>query len=461
VVKSKHGDEPEQEIRIALLTPYNGCNLGDAAIQDALMQNLRTRLPNVKFLGISLRCGNFEKTGGIKSFELCASERKFYSILRESKCGYRNKKCNLFQRQVVKYKEIILKSTSWPHYLIVILKMPYLIVRTCAREMHHCVNGYRLLRQQDLLIVSGGGQIDEEWGGAYGHPYALFKWSILSRLAGVPCAFSSVGSCKVRSRSARLFLSVALRLACYRSYRDSNSRAIASLLLHSGICDPVVPDLAFSISTMTQERNGRNHDTALDRKIIAISLIAYAKPGRWPSENQALYDRYLIQMASIVTHYLEGGKNLIFVCSSLGDDESVIPDLLELLNEKTKNRIPAQLCVQKVTTWQEFIASIRGVELLIASRLHSAILAAVCNIPIVAISFDSKVDWMMADLGMSEYVVPIQDFVAADVLEVMSRVQECRDRCSERLVLYLSNIQPICERQFDVLADIALGSSRA
>jgi hypothetical protein len=37
-------------LRIALLTPYTGANLGDASIQDAMIANLCLRLPDVNSL---------------------------------------------------------------------------------------------------------------------------------------------------------------------------------------------------------------------------------------------------------------------------------------------------------------------------------------------------------------------------------------------------------------------------
>lgn len=57
--------------RIALLTPYNGGNLGDAAIQDAMIANLRSRLPDAQFSGICLNCDNFKNDTVAGPF-LCA-----------------------------------------------------------------------------------------------------------------------------------------------------------------------------------------------------------------------------------------------------------------------------------------------------------------------------------------------------------------------------------------------------
>src|ERR1019366_4058919 len=58
--------------RIALLTPYTGGNLGDAAIQDAMIFNLRRRMPGAQFFGITLDGDNFLRQHGEGAFPLMA-----------------------------------------------------------------------------------------------------------------------------------------------------------------------------------------------------------------------------------------------------------------------------------------------------------------------------------------------------------------------------------------------------
>jgi polysaccharide pyruvyl transferase WcaK-like protein len=50
---------------------------------------------------------------------------------------------------------------------------------------------------------------------------------------------------------------------------------------------------------------------------------------------------------------------------------------------------------------QETLALIAGFDLVIAMRLHALIFAAICGLPPVAISYDSKVKGMMGELGLS------------------------------------------------------------
>jgi hypothetical protein len=68
----------------------------------------------------------------------------------------------------------------------------------------------RFLRSLDLLVVSGGGQLDEYWGGPRAHPFTLAAWTRLAHSVGVPIALLSVGADVVRSPLTRVFLRTAL-----------------------------------------------------------------------------------------------------------------------------------------------------------------------------------------------------------------------------------------------------------
>jgi polysaccharide pyruvyl transferase WcaK-like protein len=440
--------------RIALLTPYTGGNLGDAAIQDAVIGNLRLRVPSVQFSGISLNCENFAERHGGNGFPLCGTNRKFYGM---SSGGVTSKGadaagtpgsdgarphpiCRAFQRFLGRWRTFR-RVRSW--------------ATTLPREIRHSIQAYRFLRTQDLLIVSGGGQLDEEWGGVWGHPYALFKWAVLSRLARVPYAVVSVGACKVTSTVSRLFFSAALRRATYRSYRDKNSREIATSLLERSIADPIVPDPAFGVPLSDLPRSTDIRAISQGRTVVAISPIAYAKPNNWPQQDHALYDRYLRQMARVVSQLLDREYFLIIVCSSLGDDESVIPELLGLLDANSKKRLLQQVYIPTISTWKDLTAALRKVDFLIASRLHSVILGFATHTPTVAISFAPKVDWVMAELGQTDCLLQICDFTAEDVIHALEAVELRRNIINNQLIAYQDRVLSISARQYDVLIDLA------
>jgi len=452
----------EPSPRITLLTPYTGGNLGDAAIQDAIIANLRFRLPDAQFSGISLNGDNFVDRHGTGSFPLCGSDGPFYRMYHgkltdQPGDGGSSARPSRGKRRISTLIKHVLKRVPALWWR---LKAFYSLGRRVCRELLHCAGGYRFLRKQDLLIVSGGGQLDEEWGGPWGHPFTLFKWAILARTAGVPYAIASVGACKVTSRASRFFLSAALRVAQYRSYRETHSREIAARLLSRAAGDSVVPDMAFSLHHSVFPSPEGIRSISLGRTVVAISPIAYAKPGIWPCPNQALHERYLQQMTGVVARLLERGYVLVIVCSSLGDDERVIPELLERLDDQSAGLVARQMHLPKIRTWNDLVASLREVDFLIASRLHSTILGFVTQTPTIAISFDPKVDWVMEDLGQFDYLLQIRDFTAEDVIKALDRIELHRAAVREQIASYHHRVSSDFERQYDTLANFVKASRR-
>ena len=448
-------DELTDYPRIALLTPYTGGNLGDAAIQDAAIANLRLRLPDAQFAGITLNCSNFLEKHGSAAFPLVGAGIPFFHMDAESVVCTEGSKYhgalqgrigNALRNMPEAIKKYLKKTSSW--------------LKIIESEFRHSVEGYRFLRTQDLLLVSGGGQLDEEYGGAWGLPFALFKWCILARLAGIPCAMVSVGAGKIALPASRRFISGALRICCYRSFRETKSRAIAASIVSRAIDDPVVPDLAFSLPPDAELSStaGGIREMAGGRPVVAISPMAYAKPVNWPTPDQALHDRYVQQMARILACLARRGCFIVIVCSSLGDDETVIPDIVGRLDDDVRHSLQGQIHFPKIKTWRDLVAVLRDADCLIASRLHGTILGFVAQIPAVAISVDPKVDWVMEDLHQSDYLLHIRDFTADDVLDAIDRIIDARDTLVERIASYRRAVLSSSDsaRQYDFLAALAL-----
>jgi hypothetical protein len=98
----------------------------------------------------------------------------------------------------------------------------------------------------DHVVVSGGGQLDEFWGGAFGHPYTLYRFAGAARRAGARLDILSVGTGTLATRLGRRFVRRALEAASYRSFRDARSRELAGPA-GAAAGDPIVPDLAYGL----------------------------------------------------------------------------------------------------------------------------------------------------------------------------------------------------------------------
>lgn len=438
--------------RIALLTPYSGGNLGDASIQDAMIANLGFRLPEAQFSGITLNCDNFLKRHGTSAFPLLAHIQHHGTYVGRWETN---------QLEGFRTTHFVSSSNNWTNGIKKALRrVPVLTtllkaVRRIPQEILHIIAGYRFLRTHDVLIVSGGGQLNEEWGGPWQHPFGLFKWAVLARVARVPYAVASVGAVKVTSKTSRIFVGTALRMARYRSYRDEHSRDIVAGFLEKAARDPVVPDLAFSLPASVIPGPPDIRVIANGRTVIAISPIAYGKPEWWCFQDRAVHDRYVQEMAQVISDLLRRGYFLLIVWSSLFDDQSIITELLGRLDDKSKQKLAGQMHVPAtISTWKDLVATLRQADWLISSRLHSTILGFMSETPPIAISFDPKVDSVMQDLEQTDYLLQISDFTSKDVIDALNRLETQRDLVLQQIASYRTRMHPVLALQYDALAQL-------
>ena len=440
-------------MRIGLLTPYTGTNLGDGAIQTAVIAGLRNRLPGVEFLGITLDPAETTRRHGIPAVPIMGLFVPFYSNAlfvrnhspsesRHCPQGVRTIEPSRILRALV--KRLVPSARTWA---------------TIPTELRHLRNAWKTVHQLNLLLISGGGQLDEEFGGPWGHPYAMYVWTALARRAGVPVAFASVGAQSLRHPLTRTFVRSALGAAAYRSYRDPGTQQAVSGWPFTAL-DLHVPDLAFSLplspSHFTDLRNGPRLKPYAQGARIGISPIAYGHPTLWPTRHPGVYRRYLHTLARSCSWLIQQGAELVLFHSS-GSDKVAISDLVVELEQI---RAPSQsLAIRRpqIVTVDDFLREIAGVDLVVASRLHGILMSHILRKPVLAISFDRKVDAHMNDLGQSSYTLGIETFNVEQLTErFVALSQEAAPQC-EFIDRKVRECQAAVEKQYDTVARLCRG----
>jgi polysaccharide pyruvyl transferase WcaK-like protein len=421
--------------RVAFLTPYDGGNLGDAAIHEALIANFRRFDPSIRLCGITLDPDRTSRLHGIPCYSLAVTSRPHYHPKREqSQTHEGEQRSDLAPLSIGRFQR----------FRRVAAAIPFLRrLKILADEAKHVVRSYRLLRDIDMLVVAGGGQLDEEWGGPCGHPYALMKWTVLARAAGSSVVFLSTGACQMKSKLTRLFLKRALSLASYRSYRDEESRRLACLLTRKGE-GAVIPDLAFSLPLQGPQAEVEANQTGVR---VGVSPIAYGRSGLWPSEDPVQHERYMSQLAGFVASLLRRGM-LVTLFSSSCPDERLFVDLQARINPGLEDEARQRLSTTDVTSLDDLLTVLRSFDFVVSSRLHGVLLSFVTGKPAVAISYDRKVRCLMDEMGQSFYCLDIESFTSDDLLTVFLDLQVNRAQVAEKLKSTRCSYNEMLESQY-------------
>lgn len=385
--------------RVGLFGPYVSRNLGDTATQIAVIQNLRRRCSDLQIFGIAPEPEDTVRSLGIPAFPLSglgstAGNLAPYIDLPSSA-----------------------QSDNW--------RRPYspVIVRRISR----------FVRTLDLLIISGGGQFDDFWGGAWNHPWSMLMWTALAHRYRIPVIYLAVGVDGLKEKLSRHFSIIALNLAQARFFRDARSLAVIRGMGFKKEAD-VCPDLVFALETSPRA----NIQTVQSgKKFVVISPISRKT---WSKSETDVHDRYLLALIDAGIHLSARGFSLRIVCSQsamdLGD--------ARVLADSFKERGIVDVAIYDAPGVGDFLKAVRGAELVVASRLHGVILSLVAGCPVVALAHLDKVRVVMEDFGLTEYCETLQEIESGKLCSMVAcavehsepirgRVQQVADGFRNRL----------------------------
>ena len=430
-------DKPVRVKSFALLSPCGHGNLGDAAIQDAVIQAIRRRVSPCLICGITLRPADTEKRHGILSFPIAqgATEPQDYPqgpdshpekiTTRAIAVGLQKKMPRLLDLCARK-----LLPQGWP-WLI-------------RMEVAHLMQSARVLKDVDMLIVSGGGQLDDFWGGPWRHPYALFKWSVLARFTNTRVIVLGTGFGTLGSWLSRFFVRTALRLSDYCSYRDQGSK---DLMKRAGFHrnDPVCPDLAFSLDVNAyRSREPRDADVAMQ---VCISPMVYCDPRAWPMKDAGAYQSYTEKLTALTINLLQNRYRVVLVASD-GMDNRAVAELRDSVVSSLQGT-SFDLHSPEVGTVEQFIRYAMESRIVIASRMHGVLLTQLVGTPVIALSYERKVKALMDQMQQPAFCLDIDSFDPSQVLQLLHVQEEGWQQNHETIMKKNREHRELLDQQYD------------
>src|SRR4029077_2441449 len=209
----------------------------------------------------------------------------------------------------------------------------------------------------------------------------------------------------------RGFVRGAFRRSTYRSFRDEGSRRLA-LPAGAEPSDAIVPDLAFGLELPGPSAPGRG--------VVGIAPIVFESPRHWPVKDPVAYAGYTQRLAASLGALVAAGYRYRWLVSDLSD-HAAVADGPALLSPDTAR---GEISHPPITGVPDLIEALSSLSVLVASRLHAILLGYVVGTPAVGLSYDRKVDVLMADFGQERSRLDIRSFAPERV------VQAVRELCT-------------------------------
>jgi polysaccharide pyruvyl transferase WcaK-like protein len=376
-------------MKIGLLDHMGYGNLGDAATQDALIAHIKTRLPDAEIVGFSLNPVDTVKRHNI----LCYSITNWHPGLDKApEAGTEGGNQPSPLKSFLKKIPIVSPILLWGRNLL--------------REVVHVVRSFKAVRTLDTLIISGGGQLCELWRGPWSHPYNVFKFSVLTRLAARKLLFVNVGAGPLNSTLSKVFIRGSVALADYVSFRDVQSQSLVHRL---GVKQQthVFPDSVYALDLPACETG---NTVRVSRPMVGINPIGFCDPRIWPKKDPALYSRYLDNLAAFSVWLIRLNYQLRVYSAEASVDVYAIADLKERLLSKLSAADVDPIFMPPSQTVGDLVATMSELDFVITSKFHGVVFSHLLAKPVIAISYHNKIDDLMRTVGHSQYCLNIESF---------------------------------------------------
>ena len=378
--------------KIALFGTFGTGNLGNECTLQAMLFNIRRRVPNAQ---VSCICRNPKETAST------------YGI------------------RALAIREMPLRATNnraWRLLRKICLGIPV--------ELYRWFSIIKRLMGTHMLIMTGTGMLSDYGIGPLGLHYDILRWSVVAKLCQCKLLFVSVGAGPLRRPLARFFVKTALRLADYRSYRDSFSKEYLKSIGFNADDDAVYPDLAFSLPEdmlPDDQCDGDKHAP------VGVGLITHYVQRSLSDDVEQIYRQYVTKMARFINWLLEHNRTVRLLIGDLVYDSRVRKDLRTLLEQSGVTYEKSNIMDEPPGSFEELLSQLAGTKVVVASRFHNLLLAMMLGKPALAISFHEKDDSLMTAVGLQEFCQDIAKLDVAALIEQFVRLEENADRLRQEI----------------------------
>ncbi len=428
--------------RIGIFGHYGNENLGDEAIIEAVIRQIKRRSPAASLIGFSINPLDTAERFEIPAYPIRRGLDRSRPSETQSRVAHRPSNTSTNEQKSLKSQ---LKRIPVLRSLIKFVGLGISGMKKLAAETNFLWVSRRRLQDIDCLMITGSNQFLDNFGGPWGFPYTLFKWAWLARLVGTPVIYVSVGAGPISAPLSYRLIRWALAPAQYVSLRDDPSLALLRDHGYQGRAS-VYPDLAFSLPD-------RQEDKPLpqgQRPVVGINPMPVYDRRYWCVHDDKLYARYVREMA-LFTKGLLDQKYPCFLWSTQPRDELVIVDILNHLENSLEQDIDREAMTRMPRTVADLVLMLGEMDIAVPTRFHGVVLSLWNGTPTLSVCYHRKQRDLMEDMGQGRHAVTFETLDAQELLTRFSALAEDLPAAKAQIAASNAAYEQALDQQYDGL----------
>ncbi len=320
-------------------------------------------------------------------------------------------------------------------------------IRRLVQELGQYVDAFRILKGTDMLVVPGTGLMTDAAGLHASGPYSLFKWALMARVRRTKVLLVSVGAGPIESIAGRLLFKAIMALATYASFRDEESLDCIREIGSSPKRERIYPDLVFSLPVPTLV--AKESSATGEGSVVGLGLMVYWS--RYSGGPDDTYTEYLATLATFAEWLLKQGHSIRLI---LGDEDTkAIADFRSVLHSRIGDD-DERIQYQPFASVDDVLEAIAATDVVVATRFHNVVMAAIETKPVIALSFHHKCSELMRQMQLTEYCHDIHQIDAAQLIEQFQSLEQNRDAIRTTIAHGVKQAQASLDEQYAELFSV-------
>ena len=435
-------------MKIGVFGHYGNQNLGDEAITTATIQHIQQHFLDAEIVGFSIKPEDTATRYNIEAHPIRYIEPILTSNERTN-IETQDMGTNSLETPINTGLKERLKKTPVLRSIISVLGRTLKLSRKWRQEFLFLADARRCLKDIDLIIVAGSNQFLDNFGGTWGFPYTLLKWTILCKLTNTRIAFTSIGAGPLEAPLSKFLVRFALIFSDYLSYRDIASKQLIENTIFP-INGKVYPDLAHSLLFKTKTKNITQ---AGGKPVIAINPMPIYDSRYWCERDDGRYKDYVKKMSHFVNLLMKEGYPVQFF-STQPTDENVITDILDEVDPELLSNKDRSLITQKNRGVEELMTYLCSVDVVVATRLHGTILSLLAEKPVFGITYHRKSSDVLTQMEQQDYFVPLDTFDITTLKSKFDTLIENMDQETKKISQHGKEYRIKLDHQYDEIFNL-------
>lgn len=444
-----------QQKKIGVFGHYGNKNLGDEAIILAVIQNLKLRIP-----GVAIQCFSINPKDSSARYKVTSHPIRREKVtavtvdqVAENSEFLRAQNEIRVEPAASKIHQIknILKKIPFVFAVLKIVQKILELPVLFFKELGFLKTSYRAVKGVDLLLFTGSNQFLDNFGGSWGFPYTLFKWSLLARIAGKKIAHISVGAGPLDKLLSKSFILGSVSLSEYLSFRDHGSKDLTKRFLGFKSAR-VFPDLAHSLR-WEDDLDRESNDHKKERMVVGINPMPIYDKRYWHIADDAKYEQFIEKIAHFSMDLIARNYDIVLF-GTHPKDRDVSDDILNYISSQVDKKLLSFCSVKSVDTVLDLMTMLSSFDLIIATRFHGVLLSLLARKTVVALCYGAKTTELMVEAGQGEYALDFESFTLTQLDSAFTRLTENlvrqRDLIAKNELEYIEALN----KQYEIITNL-------